>query len=114
MNWSVFLRGLLFIIRLPPTSTLFPYTTLFRSNGDSTVEANESFTVTLSNAATATRTQIVTATASGTVNNEDRTTTHLNSTHGKKSYAAITFNETLTNPFDIAVTVPLTLADVTT
>src|SRR5207249_3488875 len=77
-------------------------------------EANESFTVTLSNAASAAQTEILTATASGTVNNDDTSTVNVSSASGAEAGGPITFTVSLSNPFDVSITVPLTLTDVTT
>src|SRR2546422_1317233 len=75
MLLSLFLFFFL-MIRRPPRSTLFPYTTLFRSNGANEAAYNGAFAVTVSNATTFTYTT-----------NGDRKSTRLNSSHGYISYA---------------------------
>src|SRR3712207_8455212 len=83
------------MIRRPPRSTLFPYTTLFRSDagagaGDSTYNKES----TTANNAVGTTVETVEA-APGTINrltvsvvmDEDRKSTRLNSSHANISYA---------------------------
>src|SRR2546422_9514452 len=62
------------MIRRPPRSTLFPYTTLFRSNAGARAEANGSF-----------GTRVVPR--AGAALALDRKSTRLNSSHGYISYA---------------------------
>src|SRR5690606_39790682 len=62
------------MIRRPPRSTLFPYTTLFRSRRDVLAQGDERLLV-------AARDQVAIFTA------EDRKSTRLNSSHVKISYA---------------------------
>src|SRR2546422_4695235 len=66
------------MIRRPPRSTLFPYTTLFRSTG--------LIFGTIDLAAGSGSPYVVTVTASNGVN-QDRKSTRLNSSHGYISYA---------------------------
>src|SRR3989449_3052118 len=65
------------MIRRPPRSTLFPYTTLFRSNWTGTVSATASFVLT----------PTVTSTTTAGAQYLDRKSTRLNSSHGYISYA---------------------------
>src|SRR5258708_14233412 len=72
------------MIRRPPRSTLFPYTTLFRSNTATGNRALESNTDGTSN--TATGVEALQDTTSGRVA-RDRKSTRLNSSHQIISYA---------------------------
>src|SRR5690606_41884763 len=83
---SLLFTALLFflIIRRPPKSTLFPYTTLFRSARDHR-DAERSLHP-RSPAARSTRSQTSAATRSG-AGSSDRKSTRLNSSHVKNSYA---------------------------
>src|SRR5260221_2261262 len=75
------------MIRRPPRSTLFPYTTLFRSNcgEDSEVPRGTSFCANLeSSSASARRSGCTAATALAAL---DRKSTRLNSSHTVISYA---------------------------
>src|SRR2546422_1957397 len=71
------------MIRRPPRSTLFPYTTLFRSDAAVGGEVGEQLTVRRDLRRGALR--IVEQHAPG--NNRDRKSTRLNSSHGYISYA---------------------------
>src|SRR2546429_5251666 len=83
------------MIRRPPRSTLFPYTTLFRSNaqgsGCSSCTSRGNITYTYDghgNILTATDAQgFVTTKTYDSSNNLDRKSTRLNSSHGYISYA---------------------------
>src|SRR5690349_22901251 len=77
------------MIRRPPRSTLFPYTTLFRSN---TKEATEFFSkIIFVNASTINTALVLLNSASSRfpngLGNEDRKSTRLNSSHVEISYA---------------------------
>src|SRR2546429_6302454 len=63
------------MIRRPPRSTLFPYTTLFRSAGDGCAGADLG------------RAGLVRAISGWPVRGRDRKSTRLNSSHGYISYA---------------------------
>src|SRR2546429_2307998 len=67
------------MIRRPPRSTLFPYTTLFRSNINSPKQVGECFEAL----------NIISGrkTSTGRVSTRDRKSTRLNSSHGYISYA---------------------------
>src|SRR5256885_12749983 len=67
------------MIRRPPRSTLFPYTTLFRSNSTRMPSMEKMFSDWLS-----TR---IEKSANGTVSGRDRKSTRLNSSHLVISYA---------------------------
>src|SRR2546429_4134125 len=64
------------MIRRPPRSTLFPYTTLFRSDRRRTLSLFQT-----------SRDRRGTASAGGGVGGRDRKSTRLNSSHGYISYA---------------------------
>src|SRR2546430_11602097 len=68
------------MIRRPPRSTLFPYTTLFRSSGKCLDDPNSN---------TANGTQLILWTCNGGANKQwqDRKSTRLNSSHSQISYA---------------------------
>src|SRR3712207_7498654 len=75
------------MIRRPPRSTLFPYTTLFRSNCKlEDLKAGTLIRVTVDNANTATRIEGKTNDKSN-ASKEDRKSTRLNSSHANISYA---------------------------
>src|SRR5687768_17992235 len=74
---SSFLLFFFLMIRRPPRSTLFPYTTLFRS---ATRRASSSATAGSTSATWGSPTRSATASA-------DRKSTRLNSSHGYISYA---------------------------
>src|SRR2546427_1086088 len=61
------------MIRRPPRSTLFPYTTLFRSPGHHVVQISNAIQILQAQRATGVR--------------EDRKSTRLNSSHSQISYA---------------------------
>src|SRR5256885_8768269 len=73
------------MIRRPPRSTLFPYTTLFRSVGIGTYQGNSSWY--LLSLPTAHHPPIANAGANQTVECGDRKSTRLNSSHLVISYA---------------------------
>src|SRR5436305_11835386 len=84
------------MIRLPPRSTLFPYTTLFRSNkrfGESTVLDKINFSVdqdeivVLLGASGSGKTTILRIIAGLEMPDSDRKSTRLNSSHVRISYA---------------------------
>src|SRR2546430_13616699 len=70
------------MIRRPPRSTLFPYTTLFRSNGEgkSVTAANLALTI-------AREYQRPTCLVDANLRSPDRKSTRLNSSHSQISYA---------------------------
>src|SRR5437660_3118908 len=71
--------------RRHPRPTLFPYTTLFRSNGNTKFENDETFLV---NLATPTAATLFPTASSGTGTiRKDRKSTRLNSSHVAISYA---------------------------
>src|SRR3712207_9261703 len=80
------------MIRRPPRSTLFPYTTLFRSLTDSVNAMGENLTAQVRNIA-----EVATAVARGDLSKKitvdvrgeilDRKSTRLNSSHANISYA---------------------------
>src|SRR5258708_20865111 len=88
------------MMRRPPRSTLFPYTTLFRSKGDTVVEANETFSVNLGAVTGTTATQIAaitsTATATGTNIDSEHATTPVATSSRIPSHACITTNFAVT------------------
>src|SRR5689334_23635182 len=65
------------MIRRPPRSTLFPYTTLFRSYGSSRSSTSPNFSRSSANCRSDVRTS----------NQRDRKSTRLNSSHSSISYA---------------------------
>src|SRR3712207_8536969 len=78
------------MIRRPPRSTLFPYTTLFRSVQNNNVEMVEKIQSTIVNTIPLWKNQMVLAI--GAVNSSeaiktDRKSTRLNSSHANISYA---------------------------
>src|SRR3712207_8130179 len=85
------------MIRRPPRSTLFPYTTLFRSIRITTPEVDQDLAVvevatTVENEGRATRTLTVRTTLRGEsavapITLRDRKSTRLNSSHANISYA---------------------------
>src|SRR5690606_41484860 len=84
-----------FCIRLPPRSTLFPYTTLFRSIGD---EEYETFK--------ASAMKVLQALSSAGFNPKmlDRKSTRLNSSHVKISYAVVCLKKKITTVTYAAMT----------
>src|SRR3990172_9161191 len=73
------------MIRRPPRSTLFPYTTLFRSRPHRPVRTSSAATDRTSHGGRSTRRSP-----------PDRKSTRLNSSHGYNSYAVFFFNDTAT------------------
>src|SRR2546426_3701099 len=84
------------MIRRPPRSTLFPYTTLFRSQAPSTimaaVECNPSITGTVC--------EVQNAAAAQTVK-QDRKSTRLNSSHLVISYAVFCLKKKIPAVHDV-------------
>src|SRR2546430_12213158 len=71
------------MIRRPPRSTLFPYTTLFRSSRSSDASASVTVTPTL----TLTKLQDIAFGSHSSSEGTDRKSTRLNSSHSQISYA---------------------------
>src|SRR5688572_32761551 len=82
------------MIRRPPRSTLFPYTTLFRSNCGSAVVLPEVFL----KAVALVRNKGVRLDGMTTVDIEDRKSTRLNSSHSQISYAVFCLKKKTRNP----------------
>src|SRR5437588_3487749 len=72
------------MIRRPPRSTLFPYTTLFRSSTPTSTLTNTATSTATAVPPTSTRTAVPSGTPTATV---DRKSTRLNSSHTVISYA---------------------------
>src|SRR5699024_12751764 len=72
-------------LRRPPTSTLFPYTTLFRSPSTELIEDSIGRLIKFSTSCGAASSYVVATTA--TTYEEDRKSTRLNSSHVSISYA---------------------------
>src|SRR5687768_18217399 len=104
-----FLLFFFLMIRRPPRSTLFPYTTLFRSVEDDSgrpAEQGEGEPVhavaAVGAVAKADRDQVVAGTAAQIVDIADRKSTRLNSSHGYISYAVFCLKKkTKKNIYDI-------------
>src|SRR2546422_3462624 len=79
------------MIRRPPRSTLFPYTTLFRSSPDTSFGGGDGWLATNINLSDEAHSVAVQADGrilvGGTANRGDRKSTRLNSSHGYISYA---------------------------
>src|SRR3712207_7363523 len=75
------------MIRRPPRSTLFPYTTLFRSPVRCSVGAPDGAGRAASNAASLRRDRRRRGRSYGRSDEEDRKSTRLNSSHANISYA---------------------------
>src|SRR3972149_2370475 len=73
------------MIRRPPRSTLFPYTTLFRSRTSSRITMPKRGAVSICSCSSTTRRS-----------RRDRKSTRLNSSHSQISYAVFFFNDTAT------------------
>src|SRR2546422_8570107 len=73
------------MIRRPPRSTLFPYTTLFRSKGNALANASAARPVTRT-------------TAEAKLKELDRKSTRLNSSHGYISYAVFCLKKKKNDP----------------
>src|SRR5687768_12871595 len=92
---------LFFIIRRPPRSTLFPYTTLFRSVDDASTVIEDSAANAvnvLANDTTAPDAEeslTITVVTQGT---KDRKSTRLNSSHGYISYAVFCLKKKISTP----------------
>src|SRR2546422_10604895 len=86
------------MIRRPPRSTLFPYTTLFRSQGGELEQAHDH-----GNGRGVGHVELLEGLRIGGDGNGDRKSTRLNSSHGYISYAVFCLkkkkNETSTNPW---------------
>jgi len=85
-------------------------------NGDTTVELNETFTGTISNASASTRAVTLSATtsATATINNDDSATVSISGgtvVEGHTGTANLPYTITLSNPVDTAVTVNFSTAD---
>src|SRR2546430_10353081 len=94
------------MIRRPPRSTLFPYTTLFRSPQDARKERVTMAEIEVTRETEATRTQAETA----QLNNDmkanyltDRKSTRLNSSHSQISYAVFCLKKKKTKTNNQAV-----------
>src|SRR2546430_10602478 len=85
------------MIRRPPRSTLFPYTTLFRSQPHSTLNAPTTGGATTGGAATG---------GAATGGTTDRKSTRLNSSHSQISYAVFC----LKKKKNLTMTISLALA----
>src|SRR2546422_4689148 len=75
------------MIRRPPRSTLFPYTTLFRSRGVDQIGTYRDVDVTLGGPIKKDKLWFFGSSRFFTVNKPDRKSTRLNSSHGYISYA---------------------------
>src|SRR5438034_2410405 len=75
------------MIRLPPRSTLFPYTTLFRSYSSSDVRARTSTRLCTSRTRGSARSESDNARSPRSAPASDRKSTRLNSSHTVISYA---------------------------
>src|SRR3712207_7515433 len=84
------------MIRRPPRSTLFPYTTLFRSALPCPLDVD---LVAHRHAAQQFRGQLVEALASGAGGDQDRKSTRLNSSHANISYAVFCLKKKTKNRF---------------
>src|SRR2546429_2858344 len=84
------------MIRRPPRSTLFPYTTLFRSPDDDVTEIDTDSKPHLPE-----RRQIGVARLKRALNVEDRKSTRLNSSHGYISYAVFCLKKKKKQKHDI-------------
>src|SRR5258708_14514224 len=73
------------MIRPPPRSTLFPYTTLFRSTPHFEIDPDATNTITISGLGTATLTNAA---------NDNRKITRLNSTHPTTPHAVFSLQAT--------------------
>src|SRR5947209_13603090 len=74
-------------MRQPPTSTLFPYTTLFRSSKHNIIPNEVKLQVTVRTTTDATRKQVLEAITRLVKTAADRKSTRLNSSHANISYA---------------------------
>ena len=86
MYWVIFF---FLMIRPPPSSTLFPYTTLFRS-----ASADKTYTAHLKGEAKLTAAALGKLDALLTHGPTDRKSTRLNSSHGYISYAVFCLKKT--------------------
>src|SRR2546422_4861723 len=82
------------MIRRPPRSTLFPYTTLFRSLTDCIISSHVS-------AATVTACQHTTTMIAAPPSAQDRKSTRLNSSHGYISYAVFCLKKKKKNTLSV-------------
>src|SRR5258707_2716610 len=90
------------MIRRPPRSTLFPYTTLFRSTGTPKHKTMATATVRLPRGATG---LVSVRHESGAVGMRDRKSTRLNSSHANISYAVFCLKKKKKNSTDSLVEV---------
>src|SRR3712207_7173389 len=81
------------MIRRPPRSTLFPYTTLFRSDPPPAREGRKTFTATHTYQAAGTYTVRYSAHSEAPQGEVDRKSTRLNSSHANISYAVFCLNK---------------------
>src|SRR3712207_9327217 len=86
--YNAYSRSLFFLmIRRPPRSTLFPYTTLFRSGDVATVELNPGGPNVIRGSVGAHTNHFLEPPRAGREAMEDRKSTRLNSSHANISYA---------------------------
>src|SRR5438270_6428661 len=85
------------LIRLPPRSTLFPYTTLFRSSMTKMLRGNPPHTCVAARNPNATSSDATTA-ATTLAASRDRKSTRLNSSHSQISYAVFCLKKKNKNP----------------
>src|SRR3712207_7079925 len=102
------------MIRRPPRSTLFPYTTLFRSDGDvnATQKSRIFKQMKMRAAAMGMEDSEVQAFMTQGIANTDRKSTRLNSSHANISYAVFCLKKKNT-PILTACSTPATIATVT-
>src|SRR5258705_7844877 len=88
------------MIRRPPRSTLFPYTTLFRSEGSARLRSSQRRAARGARSAQRAVAHASVARLSAVVEQEDRKSTRLNSSHLGISYAVFCLQKkkTLRNP----------------
>src|SRR3712207_7931726 len=93
------------MIRRPPRSTLFPYTTLFRSIGDLETPKEPKTTFTVGTVRGGTSVNAIASEARMAVDiRSDRKSTRLNSSHANISYAVFCLKKK--NKFRISLTSP--------
>src|SRR5436309_5851622 len=105
---NVILGGTVFILMVPrpPRSTLFPYTTLFRSTGNVTSVGNTLMVT----AGTANFNSNAISVASFNLSGGDRKSTRLNNSHVKRSYAGSSWIKEGTGTTTVAAGATFTLA----
>lgn len=86
-------------------------TLVIRVQGDQTVEFEEGFTVTIDDPTE--KAQITTASATGTIRNDDTAVISINSVSGSESDGMLTFEVTSSNPFAEEIVLKLNKATVT-